>query len=65
MHLPKSLLGAILAGITLQTAPSCNGPKAPAVKEEKKEVKNDSVPEKKDTSKPQLAGDGCPACGMG
>ncbi|SJZ42772.1 hypothetical protein SAMN04488128_101168 [Chitinophaga eiseniae] len=65
MNLSKSLLGAILAGITLQTAPSCNEPKAPATREEKKETKGDTVPAKQDTSKPQLAGDGCPACGMG
>lgn len=65
MNLSKSLLGAILAGITIQTAPSCNEPKAPAVKEEKKEVKKDSVTEKNDSTKPQLSGDGCPACGMG
>ncbi|NML41313.1 hypothetical protein HHL17_29235 [Chitinophaga sp. G-6-1-13] len=65
MNLSKSLLGAILAGITIQAAPSCNEPKAPAVKEEKKAVKKDTVTERKDTSKPQTAGDGCPACGMG
>ncbi|MGN7822975.1 chryseobasin-related MNIO class RiPP peptide [Chitinophaga sp. 22536] len=65
MNLSKSLLGAVLAGITLQTAPSCNVPKGPAVKEEKKAVEKDTVTERKDTSKPQTAGDGCPACGMG
>ncbi|MBC9912598.1 hypothetical protein [Chitinophaga varians] len=65
MNLSKSLLGAVLAGITIQTSPACNGPKAPAVKETKKELKKDSVIEKKDTSKPLSAGDGCPACGMG
>lgn len=65
MNLSKSLLGAILTGIAIQAAPACNEPKTPAVKETKKELKTDSVKQKKDTSKPLSAGDGCPACGMG
>ncbi|SEW55867.1 chryseobasin-related MNIO class RiPP peptide [Chitinophaga arvensicola] len=51
MKLPKSLLGAILIGITVQTTTSCNKDKSVKPKE-KKEVKKPGE-------------DGCPACGMG
>lgn len=61
MHLPKSLLGAILAGITIQAATSCQETKTPAVKE----VKKDSIKAKTDTARVQPPADGCPACGMG
>ncbi|MEZ2445363.1 hypothetical protein AB6805_26775 [Chitinophaga sp. RCC_12] len=52
MKLPKSLLGAILIGITVQTTSSCNKDKSVKPKEKKEEVK-----------KPYE--NGCPACGMG
>ncbi|RBL88329.1 hypothetical protein DF182_17190 [Chitinophaga flava] len=54
MKLPKSLLGAILVGITMQTATSCKKDKAPTVKEEKKEA----------TEKKSIPSN-CPGCGMG
>lgn len=54
MKLPKSLLGAILIGITVQTTTSCNKDKSVKPKEKKEEVK-----------KPYNMPDGCPACGMG
>ncbi|MBC9934718.1 hypothetical protein [Chitinophaga qingshengii] len=52
MKLPKSLLGAILVGISMQTVTSCKKDKAPTVKEEKKGDKKTNP-------------DNCPACGMG
>ncbi|SKD06781.1 hypothetical protein SAMN05660461_3555 [Chitinophaga ginsengisegetis] len=52
MKLPKSLLGAILLGITVQTTTSCNKDKSVKPKEKKEEVK-----------KPYE--NGCPGCGMG
>lgn len=57
MKLPKSLLGAILVGISMQTVTSCKKDQAPTVKEQKKEIK-----------KPEdgiNTPDNCPACGMG
>nr|WP_295866273.1 hypothetical protein [uncultured Chitinophaga sp.] len=56
MKLPKSLLGAILVGITLQTATSCKKEKLPTAQEEKK---------KQDEEFKKRFPDGCPACGMG
>ncbi|MGF6850951.1 hypothetical protein QFZ51_006186 [Chitinophaga sp. W3I9] len=53
MKLPKSLLGAILIGITVQTTSSCNKDKPVKPKEKKEEVK-----------KP-YGENGCPGCGMG
>jgi hypothetical protein len=56
MKLSKSLLGAILIGITLQTTTSCKkekespGAKTEAQKKEEEKAKNS---------------DPCPACGMG
>ncbi|NLR77016.1 hypothetical protein [Chitinophaga eiseniae] len=53
MKLPKSLLGAILVGVTMQTATSCKKDKAPTVKKEEKKEEKKVVP------------DACIACGMG
>lgn len=55
MKLSKSLLSAIIIGISLQTVTSCKKDKLASPKEKKEVKKEDkkSVPES------------CPACGMG
>jgi len=55
MKVSKSLLGAILLGITLQTLPSC--------KKEKPDAKAKQEAQKKEQGKTNT--DPCPACGMG
>ena len=57
MKLPKPLLVAMLAGITLQTVESCTKKKDDPKKEQ--EEKDKGKP------KPPTYPDGCPACGMG
>jgi hypothetical protein len=57
MKLPKPLLAALLAGITLQTVQSCTKEKEDPPKDEKKE--EDKKP------KPPFPLYNCPACGMG
>jgi hypothetical protein len=53
MKLPKTLLSAILIGITVQTAISCTKAKeSPATKAE-------------NTPKTEQVIDNCPACGLG
>lgn len=56
MKLSKSLLGAILIGITLQTTTSC--------KKEKESPKAKQEAQKKEEEKAKTS-DPCPACGMG
>ena len=58
MKLPKPLLVAILAGITLQTVESCTKDKDDPKKEEKDKDKDDD-------KKPKPFPYNCPACGMG
>lgn len=53
MKLPKTLLSAILIGITVQTLTSCEKEKTPDPKEKQKQEEKRQMP------------DGCPACGMG
>jgi hypothetical protein len=57
MKLPKPLLVAMLAGITLQTVESCTKKKDDPKKEQ--EEKDKGKP------KPPTYPNGCPACGMG
>jgi hypothetical protein len=57
MKVPKSLLGAILLGITLQALPSCKKEKESPDAKAKQEAK------KKEEGKTNT--DPCPACGMG
>lgn len=56
MKLPKVLIGAIIAGIAVQTLPSCSKDK-------------DATPQKTEAQKKadekKRASDPCPACGMG
>ena len=58
MKLPKPLLVAMLAGITLQTVESCTKKKDDPKKEEKDK-------DKEDDKKPKPFPYNCPACGMG
>jgi hypothetical protein len=58
MKLPKPLLVAMLAGITLQTVQSCTKDKDDPKKEEEKE-------KEKEKEKPKPFPYNCPACGMG
>jgi hypothetical protein len=58
MKLKKTLLAALLAGITLQTVESCTKEKDDPPKNEKTDK------EKEDEKKPPY-GDPCFACGMG
>ena len=56
MKISKTLLGAILAGIAIQTTvASCN-------KKEQAEIKPQT---EKQTATPATAPEPCPACGMG
>lgn len=56
MKLSKSLLSALLVGISLQTVSSCGKEKLPEPKDKKEAKKEDR--------KPTVPGN-CPACGMG
>ena len=59
MKLPKPLLVAMLAGITLQAVESCTKKKDDPQKEEKDKEKD------KDKPKPPPYPYNCPLCGMG
>ena len=56
MKLPKSLLGAILVGVTVQATTSCTKKDAPTPKEEQ------ASKGEKETAKTPI---NCPACGLG
>lgn len=60
MKLPKPLLVAMLAGITMQTVQSCTKDKDDDPKQEEKDKEKD-----KDKPKPPPFPYNCPACGMG
>jgi hypothetical protein len=59
MKLPKALLAAMLAGITLQTVESCTKKTDPPPKKEEKEKESENKP-----PTPHVPYN-CPACGMG
>ncbi|WP_341834868.1 hypothetical protein WJU16_18160 [Chitinophaga pollutisoli] len=56
MKLPKILIGAIIAGIAVQTLPSCS--KDSDLTPQQKEAKKKEEEKKRNM-------DNCPACGMG
>lgn len=57
MKLPKILIGAIAAGIAIQTLPSCSKDNDVSPKDKKEAQKKEE--EKRRNTDP------CPACGMG
>jgi hypothetical protein len=59
MKLPKTLLVAMLTGITLQAVQSCTKDKDDPPKEQEEKDKD------RDKPKPPPFPYGCPACGMG
>ncbi|PSK92619.1 hypothetical protein [Taibaiella chishuiensis] len=60
MKIQKALLGAILAGITVQALPSCSKAQQDKVKPAVAQPGSDVKPPAPDPST-----DPCPACGMG